>query len=289
MSTYIVKTEEKITLKSNLEDFLKIINLLDKNDILEIDLSNVKFIKPESLIVLVTASELAYKKTCKPVVWKELNSDITSYLERIDVNKLPFISLKKKSQNQKYYRSSKQSENLVELAVITDWKKIGEAIQKTRGVINRWLPEKSLSYRGDLITLLKETVENSVDHSGEHPKEGVCYYVVQKYVYEGNVDIQIAVGDTGVGMLNSLKRVYKDTKDDVEAIWGALVDGKSGRKTGGGLGYYTIKEALSGLKGSLTIRSGTGLLKYNPSYNKPYIYRKKTKYPGTQIIFHCKG
>ena len=106
----------------------------------------------------------------------------------------------------------------------------------------------------------------------------------------GKVEIHIAVGDVGVGMLTSLRRVHPETRDDAEAILGALVHGKSGRPSGrGGLGYVTIKEALANLNGSLTIRSGKARVCYNSKYSSPHIYRQEPYYPGTQIIFRCGG
>lgn len=285
--TFVI--EKNIKLNLNLDELFQKIDNCDKDDHITLKLSQIDFVSPETLIILVTASKIIYDKTGNTVEWSEINPKTYSYLERIDAGKFNFIKLKKPASAKKLHRS-KISENLVELSVITDWKEMGDAIQKTKGVINKWLPRKSIKYRNDLITLLKETVENSIDHSGERPKEGVCYYVVQKYERSnGKVEIQIAVGDIGVGMLTSLRRVFPETKTDVNAIWGAFVDGKSGREMGGGLGYHSIKEALSNLRGSISIRSGMGIIYYAHGSNRPYIYRKKVKYPGTQIVFHCKG
>lgn len=289
MGNYKILIEKTIALNSSFDEIIQKIDNFDKDDYITLDLSQLKFIDPEKLIVLVTVSKIIYNKTGHNVDWDKIESTAYSYLERVDAGKLDFINLKKPLSVKKLHRSQR-SENLVELSIITDWKDIGIAIQKTRGVINKWFPHKSTKYRNDLITLLKETVENSVDHSGERTKEGICYYIVQKYERSnGKVEIQIAVGDVGVGMLTSLRRVFPETKNDVDAIWGAFVDGKSGRAIGGGLGYHSIKEALSNLRGSIAIRSGMGIIYYAHGINRPYIYRKKTRCPGTQIIFHCKG
>lgn len=287
MSKYTITIEKKIRLNNCLDELFQKIEGFDKNDHITLQLTEIGFISPEVLIILVSISKLIYNKTGNNVVWDKINSSAYSYLERIDVDNLDFINLKKPSSTKKLYRS-KASENLVELSIITDWKEIGSAIKRTKGVINRWLPDKPMPYRNDLITLIRETVENSIDHSGLNPMEGVCYYIVQKYEKNGRTEIQIAVGDIGVGMLTSLRRVFPETKSDVDAICGAFVHGKSGRPTGGGLGYHSIKSALFNLRGNISIRSGTGMISYTHGYNRPYIYRMKAKFPGTQIIFHCK-
>lgn len=290
MSISTIAIDNAISLSWDCDFLLKKINALTNGDQLKLNLSKVSFVTPESLIMLVTTSRLSFDKTKQKVIWDELQPDVYSYLERININQVPFIQLKKPIKAKKYQRSSVQSDNLVELTTISNWKDVGDAIKKTKSVINRWLPQKSADYRHNLVTLFKETVENSVDHSSIRPHEGTCYYAVQKYMrHKGNIDLQIAVGDIGVGMLTSLRRVFPDTKDDVDAILGALIEGKSGRKSGGGMGYVTIKDALSNLNGSLIIRSGAGIVQYDSTLNRPRIKRKRIKYPGTQIIFHCEG
>lgn len=253
-------------------------------------LNDVSFVTPEMLMMLVTLSKLVYDKVQHPILWSELSSDVYSYLERLDVGNLMFVNLKRPPRASLYCRAHNGSESIVELAEIKKWKEIGGALKKTRGVVNRWFPDKPIQFRENLITLIKETVENSCDHSGKYPQDGICYYVVQKYQRKsGCVELDIAVSDVGVGMLESQRRVFPETKDDIAAIRGALLEGKSGRKSGGGMGYYAIREALGQLNGSLDIRSGQGVVLYNPTWVQPRVYRKNTSYPGTQLFFRCWG
>ena len=288
---YTIEMTGTVTLQYDLSVLTEQINLLEISDQLSLDFSDVGFVNPEAMIILVTASKLAFEKTKRPIIWNKLKSDVYSYLERVNITSIDFIEVKKPKDAKKFYRSPTQSNNLVEFSIITSWKELGDAISKTKGVLNRWFPNKPIEYRRNLSTLVKETVENSIDHSGEHSNEGICYYAVQKYEHQdGGVEIQIAVGDVGVGMLASLRRVYPETKDDEEAILGALVDGKSGRPTGrGGLGYVTIKEALAKLEGRLKIRSGNALVVYMSNCDNPRICGQRSYYPGTQIIFRCGG
>lgn len=291
LNFYTIEMSGTVTLQSDLSVLTDRINTLEKSDQLTLDFSDVDFVNPEAMIILVTASRLAFEKTNRPIIWDALKSDVYSYLERVNITNIDFLVVKKPRDAKKFYRSPTQSNNLVEFSIITSWKELGEAISKTKGVLNRWFPNKPMEYRRNLSTLVKETVENSIDHSGKHANEGICYYAVQKYEHQDNsVEIQIAVGDVGVGMLTSLRRVYPDTKNDEEAILGALVDGKSGRPTGrGGLGYVTIKDALAKLEGSLKIRSGNALVVYKSCCDSPRICEQKSNYPGTQIIFRCGG
>lgn len=227
---------ETVAIRSDFGDTLQKLDTYSSGETVIYGFEKVSFVKPEMLMMLVTSSKLAYDRTQNPVLWCGLKPDVFSYLERLDVGNLDFVNLKRPPKATIFHRSASGSDNLVELSVIKNWKEIGSALSRTRGVVNRWLPEKPQRYRNNLITLLKETVENSIDHSSKHPQEGICYYLVQKYAsHDKGIHLHIAVGDVGVGMLASLRRVFPDTKDDVAAICGALIEGKSGRKTGGGI------------------------------------------------------
>lgn len=280
-----------LSVGSNIDDMIQAIWNVARGEQIIFDLYQVSFICPDRLIMLVTASKIAFEKTQRIVQWNHLSGDVFAYLERIDVIKLGFVKLVRPEGVHLFQRAKHGSNSLVELTTITGWKESGAAIKKTKEVINRWFPEKSIEYRNNLETLLKETVENSVDHSGSHPNTGVCYYVLQKYAPAGkHIQLQIAVGDIGVGMLASLKRVYPRTKDDAAAIQGALIEGKSGRKGGrGGMGYRAIRSALGEVGGNLTIRSGKSIVLYRPNESRPKIYRNNISYQGTQIFFSCGG
>ena len=143
----------------------------------------------------------------------------------------------------------------------------------------------------NLSTLFKETFENSIEHSSVEPSNGVCYYTLQRYIHpDKTTEIQIAVGDVGIGILGSQKRKYPDTKDDADAIIQALQYGRSGRLDGsGGMGFANVREALKSLNGHLTIRSGRARVEYPYKKNVIQICRHSTNYPGTQIFFRCRA
>ena len=83
--------------------------------------------------------------------------------------------------------------------------------------------------------------------------------------------------------------MYPDTRDDAEAIFQAIINGRTGRLNGrGGMGFASVKTALEPVNGVLTIRSGKGLGVYDPVKAKLKIYRRSANYPGTQILFKIK-
>lgn len=253
------------------------------------DFTKVNFVTPESLILLVTSSQSIHKQYGCVVKWQGIKGDVLGYMDRMNINDFDFININRPSIFKR--RDYKKSDALVELSLINNAQQIGSAILQTKQVLNEWFPSSDNGCRQHLLTLIKETVENSVEHSSEEPSNGSCYYVLQKYNRPNGLhEVQIAVGDVGVGMLSSQRRVHSATKDDAEAIMEALMNGRSGRALGGGgMGYVNIREALAPLQGQITIRSGRAHLEHQAGAGYARIVRHTCSCPGTQIIFKCRA
>lgn len=253
------------------------------------DFSAVNFITPEAMIILVISSQHLNKLTGQTIHWRVPKRDIRAYLERMNINKLPFVHLE--IPFQLVSRVRQHSDSLIELSHISTPLEIGRAIKETRDILSLWFPNNANHVQQNLSTLIKETVENSIDHSGTSPDSGNCYYALQKYSHsDGTTEIQIAVGDNGIGILNSQKTRFPETKDDADAIYEALINGRTCRSNGnGGMGFMNVRSALSPLNGVLTIRSGRGCIIYNSSALHPKIYRQLPDLPGTQVLFMCRA
>ena len=208
------------------------------------DFGKVTFVTPLAIILVVTASRFWRDRFNHAVEWKNINSNVLSYMDRMNISELDFIDIERPSLFKR--RNYQKSDVLVELSVIKNIQQASSAIRKTKDILDCWLPSSHKTCKFNLATLIKETVENSIEHSSVDLSSGSCYYLLQKYGYSnGSTQVQIAVGDAGVGMLTSQRRVYPATKDDAEALINAVMHGKSGRKTGGGMGYITIRESLT--------------------------------------------
>ena len=157
MSLHIIELVGPITLRYNFDAFTEKLGTLDKTDQLCFDFSRVGFVNPEALIVLVTASKLAFEKMQRPVLWDKLKPDVYSYLERVNIPSVRFVQLKKTKEAKKFYRSVRPSNNLVEFSIIKGWKEVGDAISKTKGVLNRWFPNKSIRYRTQMYGYQRES------------------------------------------------------------------------------------------------------------------------------------
>ena len=252
------------------------------------DFGKVTFVTPCAIILVVTASKFWCNRFNHTVEWKNINSNVLSYMDRMNISELDFIDIERPSLFKR--KNYQKSDVLVELSVIKDIQQASSAIRKTKDILDRWLPSSHKTCKFNLATLIKETVENSIEHSSADPSNGSCYYLLQKYGYSnGSTQIQIAVGDSGVGMLTSQRRVYPATKDDAEALVNAVMHGKSGRKSGGGMGYVTIREALGPLNGKILVRSGRAHIVHAAGQSYASIYRHSCFSSGTQIVFLCNA
>lgn len=252
------------------------------------DFTNVTFVTPHNLILIVTASRYLSDRYNRAVAWRQIRPQILGYMDRMNINEFDFISIERPSVFKRH--GYKKSDALVELSVIKNTQQIGRAIRQTKDILNRWFPDNRNNCKLHLSTLIKETVENSIEHSGDEPSNGFCYYVLQKYGYaDGTTEVQIAVGDTGVGMLASQRRVHPSTKNDAEALLEAVWNGRSGRESGGGMGYINIKESLAPLHGKVYIRSGRAHLEHIAGESYARIFRHSYSCPGTQIVFQCRA
>jgi hypothetical protein len=274
-------------INDKIDGFLTQIEKIPAGEQVSLDMEKIEFINPSNLMMLITTSKAIFDRTDKKVRWINALGDVSAYLERININNVSFIDFKIPPVWERLYRGTRKSNNLIELQTIDDWKGCGDAVKRTKENLLQWFPNQLGRSTNDICSLLSETAENSIDHSSESPGQGYCFYVLQKYHKDGKDQIQIAIGDIGIGIRNSLKRVAPDfVNNDALAIKRALFQGMSGRADkSGGLGYIRIREILKQRGGSLQIRSGYGSITYSAQPEQQQATMHRCSFPGTQTIF----
>ena len=285
---FTINVPDRLSMDSTDELYRAPFNNLQGISWIVFDFAKVTFVTPLAIILVVTASSFWCDRFNHSVEWKNIDSKVLSYMDRMNISELDFVDIERPSLFRR--RNYQKSDVLVELSVIKDIQQASSAIRKTKDILDCWLPSSHKTCKFNLATLIKETVENSIEHSSVDFSSGSCYYLLQKYGYsDGSTQVQIAVGDAGVGMLTSQRRVYPATKDDAEALINAVMHGKSGRKTGGGMGYVTIRESLEPLRGKILVRSGRAHIVHAAGQSYASIYRHSYFSPGTQIVFECNA
>ena len=92
------------------------------------DFSDVDFVTPEAMIILVISSQHLNKQTGQVIHWRVPNRDVRSYLERMNVNALSFVQLDIPFQIVR--REHQHSDSLIELSHISTPFEMGRAINK---------------------------------------------------------------------------------------------------------------------------------------------------------------
>lgn len=108
-----------------------------------------------------------------------------------------------------------------------------------------------------LYLCLVEVIDNVLQHSGDSPGFFMCDLMT------GDTRLAMAISDTGMGALNSLRRAGQHSPaTDFDALTMAIQAGVTGTPEGPrGNGLYTLQRTVECNGGSLELRSGSGLVR----------------------------
>lgn len=280
----ILELPNMIYMNTFLDKILKKISQLESGDEVSLSFKSVNFILPESTILLLSISKQIYDRTNMVVTWIDVQNDMRMYLERIQINNLPFINFSQKSP----LWEKRTTNTLVEMKIMSRPNQCDEMISDTKKILYEWFPERHPDqYVKQISEYIRHIAGNSLEHS-EEDQNGICYYTLQKYSPPGKkLSVRVAFGDTGMGIGQSLGKTYPwIAGSNKNPLICAFIDGLSCRgNKNGGLGFRIVKQHLHTYGGEIQIRSGNTMLRY---YGKNENYKiVKFKYPviGTQTLF----
>jgi hypothetical protein len=246
------------------------------------ELSNLTFFPPEALLSLVCASRLWHRMTGHAVEWRLENEDTLRYLERMDVLSVFADCVTAPLPSDLWSRGS--SGNLMEVRTLSDeleqnsFNDVPHILAIAQGLL---LGRVSADRMGAACTLLSEVTQN-VTHSGSQG-----YALMQIYKAGSGRRVHIAVGDTGGGIPDSLRRKYPQVGQSSDYLKKSLESGITSRDIGNGLGLYQVQHLVRNGGGTLTIRSDTAMLQINEG--KVYQWDDLTHIPGTQVFITIWG
>jgi anti-sigma regulatory factor (Ser/Thr protein kinase) len=174
-----------------------------------------------------------------------------------------------------------------------------DEIERAAAQISRLLlqSEENEDTRQTLYYILVEFLRNAVQHSRDPGGAVVGAQLMDKTAeYEARPVIQVAVGDAGIGVMESLRQTYPEIPDPYQALvmaqqpWVSSVfhPGTLGGPTNAGLGLFFISEMAKKAAGRflLSSRGGTVLLEGDPQYTQHhYIDGEQHGFPGTLVVF----
>jgi len=225
-----------------------------------IDLSDVDFIHPWPLVIICLLMVERHKNPDKELILPK-NPDVLDYLKRIHFcDMLRELGYDKEFNSlNKIVKPESYNLNVQEIMHCN----ISDEFNARLGHINLMFQNFGLNKdQANFATnIVAELGNNVFDHnSGNWPTDiGGCFIVAQNFPTEKQ--IEVAVGDPGIGFLGSLRARFPHINDDVEAIKLGLRGntGRIGEDRGNGLGFVQ-RWTIDDLYGNLMIHSGNGLV-----------------------------
>lgn len=261
--------------------FEQLSNIPEYCEQVSLNFRNVDFITPSGALTLALVSQDICRKG-KIILLSEVNTEILSYLERIDYFQTfpeKIILSRHNSSFESFWRSSK-SHNLLEITPIP-CEQLNNAyaqalfLPRAEAVLMNSFAKQANSIE-KILTMISEIAGNII-HSND---QGYC--TIQTYSKDGRVRIHTAIGDFGIGIRKSLLE-FNDIQliEEADFITHALKLGTSSKEGARGLGLAGVYESIQGLSGGFWVRSGTaGILLQGKSFK---IFSNLNYVPGTQV------
>jgi signal transduction histidine kinase len=267
-------------------------------NILELDLSKVSFIRPAGIITLIALARLWNRQRRGYILITRIQSKVCAYLERMDLFRM-YGDLLKISSNiipSEFYFRSYTSKSLLEILPIPSNELqnpvcVDQAVARAQLILEgRYGPNTNVNR---LCSVFSEILTNVV-HS-----EDDGYALIQSY--EDNPDtgmrVEIAVGDAGIGIQASLlsneqiatEAAHRQWKKGSDFISYSLVEGVSAKAswadTGRGMGLTLVHQKVGNWEqGMLRIRSGGSMVELSHNQDTPRVFDGLVDIPGTQIV-----
>lgn len=244
----------------NVNDFVLLLN--KKN----IEINNLSWIEPFGIAMLksfINLNKVTYKfNACK----SKVESYLSIILQANDINE----------SSSYMFQEIKESNNEDVSNFIVN--KLLEAIPKNSDKADI---KKYLNY------MISEMLDNVISHSNS---DGYNYIVAQ--YYPTLKKIQIAIVDTGIGFMNSLKTMH-NPKDEKEAILKALekeITGSNKFDTYGvqkhaGLGLYFLKRIVNKTNGNLVVISNDTIYSSFANKGENVEVIEYSEWKGSAVVF----
>ena len=282
-----IELPEKLNLSTNIDRLLGEIENMNEDSEPILCFKDIQYIQPETIVLLISLSQQMYQRTGKVVLWKDIKDETRRYLQRVQIENVPFI----KMSNRVELWKNKEEHSLIGIKIMNRPKQVDEMIAETKKILYQWFPERRAEqYVKQISEYIRHIAGNSLEHSDDNNK-GVCYYMLQRYNPKDKpMTVHVAFGDVGMGFEKSMAPKHPwIAEQGKSAIREAFINGLSCRgKNKGGFGFRTVKLLLKGHGGEIRIRSGCEMLRYIGKSGRHNIRCFDNSLVGTQTLIILK-
>lgn len=217
------------------------------------DMEDVPFLQPCGVIALLSAARYCSRLSGHRVIIINLNGQLFSYLDRMDLFKVAEEWLVAIGNISDRWSRSTHTANLLELTKIRCPDDVEAIVERAERIFAPCLTEDEL---GSLLSVLSELCSNIFEHS--HDPHGCA--LIQKYHSEqrNQSKVCLSVGDMGLGVRASLVECHGEFgREPLDYILAAM-NGKTSRRSGrGGTGLQRVREITASHQGYVCLRSET--------------------------------
>lgn len=258
-----------------------------------VDLSDVHFIEPYSLLGFLLLGRKYFRDTGNKIVLRNINIPVYQYLSRMNFTEFNVFDIYDKIDPKKLYKRTAFSRNVVEITEIPNRavqsiSRITEVIELFRKraefIMNLRFDEKITD---DFVTVISELSQNIFEHALDSG-----FIAIQTYSYQKNRIIRFVISDSGVGIEGSFAENEKIVETGAELIQRVLTEPISSKRDYG-YGLCRVADIVKNTSGNIYIRSNnsSGALVLPEKKNSGYYYFQKNNIPvfnGTQISITLK-
>lgn len=281
--------------------YRQIVEALEETKISEplfLDCTNISFVRPESIIALITVARLWHRSTAQKVHLHNIPPSVHQYLERMDLFTQCESWLVETQQLPEWKRFDRAAESATLLEVLPIASDEGQntrdllvAQKRASRILRTWFDAET----GEVVKLLAMLSEigSNVCHSQDRG-----FVVIQRYrdlsVKRDSGRVAMVVSDLGIGIEQSLRnkpigngQATAHLEEESDYILHALQLGVTGRNEIAGLGLPRVKQLVAQWNGVLVIRSRRSRIQASAEG-----VRKRNDLidiPGTQVTILIRG
>jgi anti-sigma regulatory factor (Ser/Thr protein kinase) len=271
------------------EEILNLQNSLLSDGIKTLDLSQVSFIEPYSMIGLILLGRNHLRNTGMKLSIKNMPLAIHQYLFRMDFFNKGVFTIRDRLDERFFLKRSSLSRSLVEITDIPN--KERESIQAITGVISVFrkrarhilkhcINDTIVDY---FVTVISELCQNIFEHSLDSG-----YLSMQTYSYANQQIVRLVISDSGIGIRESFASKPGITFESPAHLIELAATTTISSKREFGYGLNQVNSIVEKLKGSIHIRSENASVSimYNKkqgSTTHSFLKNGLVPFPGTQI------
>jgi len=254
-----------------------------------LDANRLRWVDPYGMTGLLAIGTWLRRRGHKPSLRLPDNTDVTSYLSRMDFYRHAAEAFTEVHGQGRQARPG-GSDVLLEITPIRshgDVHAVVDRVQERAGTILTTQLHYSRSAAVQFSVILSEVCQNIIEHA-----QSDGWVATQTYHWKerlGRKVVAIAVMDLGIGFRGSLSSEhgtrFADRWSDATALESAFLSGYSRfSDPGRGQGLQQIRRVVARWEGRVTIRSGTARIADVPAWDeRTPLQRNLPPFPGAQI------